>query len=79
MTKQQATPNSSRSGSTPKEAAHTLGITGKALRRAIRKGKLTAVKTSGRWYISPKALAEFKAAREAKVEAKVEEKATESN
>lgn len=55
-------------GFTPKEAAFQLGITGKALRRAIRKGKLEAQKVSGRWYISPENLSTYKATREAKQE-----------
>jgi excisionase family DNA binding protein len=64
-------------GFTAKEAAHILSITGKSLRRMIRKGRLEAVKFSGRWYISPETLAEFKAAREKAAEEK-EEAATET-
>lgn len=61
---------------TPKEAALLAGITGKALRRAIRKGKLEASKVSGRWYISSKTLSKYLASREVKSE---EEEATTSD
>lgn len=65
MTNKSSTPQpQTPTGFTPKEAAHQLGITGKALRRAIRKGKLEAVKVSGRWYIDPKVLNAYKEARE---------------
>lgn len=63
------------SGFTPKEAAHIVGITGKALRRAIRKGSLEANKVSGRWYISPRTLTKYLASRKAKAEVEEEAKA----
>jgi len=65
-------------GYTAKEAAHIIGVSGKSFRRMIRKGKVEAIKFSGRWYISPKALAEFNKAREEANKAKEEENKEES-
>jgi len=58
-------------GFTPKEAALKLTeqgstITAKQIRRALRKGTLSANQLSGRWYISSKELTKFAKGKEAK-------------
>jgi len=62
-------------GYSPKEAAKILTeagfpISGKQIRRALRKGTLKATQLSGRWYIPRKNLTTFSKARAKAQEAK---------